>query len=420
MNVLWITNGLLPEATAKLSGQDELLGSGGWILSLAELLSVNQDVSLTIAGFTNLVKDLTHVQGERIQYYALPLCGRQIRYKTSYEKTIRDVLLEVKPDLVHIHGTEYPFSLAALRACESVPSVVSLQGLVSVIALFYFGGLSKHEIRKCITLHDLVRPNLIRQQRNMAARGRYEEQLLREAHNVIGRTQWDRTHTWAINPNARYFYCNETLRKEFYRGEIWTYENCVPHRIFISQGYYPLKGLHILIDALGIVKKHYADVELIVAGEDFTYSESSFFDRLKVSTYGRIIKRRITANGLMGSVKFVGRLNAEGMKKEFIRSNLFICSSSIENSPNSLCEAQILGVPILASYVGGVPDLMKGDDEHLYRFDDVVMLANKICRVFEQRNEIMTSTMRQIAQSRHNPVSVVTSLLSIYGRIIKG
>ena len=60
---------------------------------------------------------------------------------------------------------------------------------------------------------------------------------------------------------------------------------------------------------------------------------------------------------LEDKVSFLGPLNAEQMKAEYLRSNVFLCPSSIENSPNSLGEAQMLGVPCVASYVGGIPIL---------------------------------------------------------------
>lgn len=65
------------------------------------------------------------------------------------------------------------------------------------------------------------------------------------------------------------------------------------------------------------------------------------------------------------------------MVKRYLLSNVFICPSTIENSPNSLCEAQLLGVPHIASYVGGTADLMKGNEECLYRFEETEMLAEK-------------------------------------------
>lgn len=68
------------------------------------------------------------------------------------------------------------------------------------------------------------------------------------------------------------------------------------------------------------------------------------------------------------------------MKQEYLNANVFICPSSLENSPNSLGEAQILGTPCLASYVGGIPDMMFGNEGYLYRFEEIEMLAERFVK----------------------------------------
>lgn len=413
MNILWITNALLPEAMAKLKGASELKDTGGWVLALAEALRQKADISISVAAITPLVKKLTLVQGEHITYFAIPFLGNENKYNKAYETVYTEICGHIQPDVVHIHGTEYPHALAALRACGVRRTVVSLQGMVSAIAPYYMGGISAREARRNMTFRSLLRPSLMREQKDMVQRGGYEIQTLREARYVIGRTSWDKSHTWVINPQTQYFHCGEALRHEFYEGR-WNYDLCQPHTVFASQAGYPLKGLHMLIDAMGIVARQYPDVMLRVAGHDITYGNGSFVDRLRISTYGKIIKKRIERNGLVGHVAFIGPQNAEQMKQEYLKANVFVCPSSIENSPNSLGEAQILGVPCLASYVGGAMDMMRGDEDHLYRFEETGMLASKICSVFEKKEAATTEGMRQEAMRRHNPDTVVGDVLKVY------
>ena len=163
----------------------------------------------------------------------------------------------------------------------------------------------------------------------------------------------------------------------------------------------------------------FPDVTLRIAGPDITYSNGSFKDLIRISSYGRIIKKLIKKNRLEGKVCFLGALSATEMKKEYLRSNVFVCPSSIENSPNSIGEAQILGVPVVASYVGGIPDMMRGSESYLYRFEDIEMMANIICSVFYQKDSIDTSFMRAEAIKRHCISQIANTTIEIYNKIAK-
>lgn len=419
INILWVANILLPEAVSIIEGMGEIKGTGGWIHALADDLSSNANVNLSIVAITPLVKNITRIQGTRIVYYAIPVGKGDKEYNHDYEMAFRRISEEVKPDVVHIHGTEYPHSLAAIRAFGANRTLVTVQGLVSVISTFYLGGLSRRQIIQNLTFHDMVRGTLLREQREMKRRGVYEKRLLQEARFIGGRTSWDRDNIWSLNPDAAYFNCGEILRNEFYSGE-WSFETCRPHSIFLSQASYPIKGLHKVLEALVIVKRQYPDVQLRVAGHDITFNSGKLLDHIRITSYGRFINNMIKQQHLTDNVTFIGPLNADDMKKEYLHANVFVCPSAIENSPNSLGEAQILGVPCVASYVGGVMDMMKGDENHLYRFEETGMLAAKICQVFEQMGEIDTALMREVARNRHDVERITTDLLNTYKKILFG
>ena len=78
-----------------------------------------------------------------------------------------------------------------------------------------------------------------------------EKKILQNVSNVIGRTEWDRKCVMSINQRCHYYHCNETLRDTFYEGS-WNIENIQRYSIFVSQAYYPIKGLHILISAFTV------------------------------------------------------------------------------------------------------------------------------------------------------------------------
>lgn len=80
-------------------------------------------------------------------------------------------------------------------------------------------------------------------------------------------------------------------------------------------------------------------------------------------------------------------------------------------------EAQILGVPCLAGYVGGVKDMMKGAEDNLYIIEEVAMLAEKTVNVFDNADSQVLIV--QGAKIRHDRTINADQLISIYKDIYK-
>lgn len=415
MKVLWITNILFPEASAVLTGNKELKSSGGWMLGAAKGLIEQGDVDLYVATVSSSVKTLTKLKGTNITYFLIPLGKGNLRINKEYNTYWQKINSEVNPDVVHIHGTEYSHGYAYMQTCGSDNVVVSIQGLKSAICDYYHYGITKAEIYKTITLRDLLRGSIIHDQQSFKRSAKYEIEMLKSAKHIIGRTSWDKERTWAVNPNANYHFCNETLREEFYDGSVWDYKKCNKHTIFLSQASYPIKGLHQVLRAMPIILRHYPDAVIRVAGSDITRTER-IRDYMHYTGYGKFINKLINKLNLRGKVIFTGNLNAAEMKSEYLSANVFICPSSIENSPNSLGEAQILGVPCIASYAGGIPDMMIGSEQNLYRFEEVEMLAYKVCEVFEREDK--QHNMISTALKRHDQKANSERLLTIYNEIM--
>ena len=418
MNILWITNISFPEASELLKGKGGIVSGGGWMVGGAEALIKQPDVKLTVASVSGDVQQLTRLEGKTITYYLIPVGKGNNRVNHDYEPYWREVRDAVKPDIVHIHGTEFSHGLAYIEACGVDNLCVSIQGLTSVYYRYYLAGLSRWEIRRSVTPASMYKGTILKGAKGFKERGEFEKEILRRTHHVIGRTSWDKAHAWAINPQATYHYGGETLRSDFYTGPIWKYEQCKPHSIFVSQAIYPIKGLHKVLEAMPFILRHYPDAIVRVARVDITRSKS-WKELIKLSDYGNIIRKIIRKYCLQDRVSFTGVLDGEGMRREYLQSNVFVCPSSIENSPNSLGEAQILGVPVVASYEGGVMDMMRGDEEHMYRFEEVEMMAHKIVQLFDREGNIDTAPMRQEALRRHDPERNARELMQVYRDIIK-
>lgn len=408
MRVLWLLNAPMPEAMSVLTGRPEVSRStGSWVCALADALGGRSGITLFTAAPSPLTRKLVEVKGPSATHFVVPVKGN----------SWKEIAERVQPDVVHIHGTEYPFFLDYVETCGNDHVVASLQGLVSVLRHCYLGGIPEAEAIRTISLRDRIRRDtLLSQKKDMESRGEAEIRLLQSVKHVIGRSAWDRTVSLEINPALQYHFCNEALREPFYSG-IWQYSSCVPHRIFVSQGHYPLKGLHFLLNALPAVAEKYPDTQVRVAGPNI-FKGNRLQDRLLRSGYANYLLSLMKARGLEGKVVFIGESDAGQMKRELLAANLYVSASVLENSSNSLGEAQLLGVPVVASAVGGTPSLIPDAScGTLYRYDDVQALSAAILRSFEESSSFDNTRMRAVAAERHKRERVVRDLLQVYGEV---
>lgn len=410
MNILWLVNIPLPEASRLL--QEEVLPFGGWLVHASELLSKHSGVKLSVAFPRSRTDGVQELRGDSIHYYTFAPVQ-----SPDQVKGLKTVIDQAKPDIVHIFGTELAHTLAMVNVCKSagIQVVISIQGLVSVIAKHYTLGLP-HHVQSRFTIRDLLkRDNIKQQQKRFIERGKWEVEAIRKVEHIIGRTTWDRACTSFMNPTATYHYCNETLRNEFYQQE-WDIDHCERYSIFLSQGSYPIKGLHFAIEAMPLVLKYFPRAKLYVGGPDIMKSDT-WKEKLKLSSYGKYIKELIQKHELQNKVIFTGMLNEKQMCAHFLKSHVFVCPSSIENSPNSLGEAMLLGVPSVASNVGGVTDLLKHQEEgFVYPSDAPYMLAHYICEVFadDQLALQFSRNAKKKASTLHHKELNHERLLEIY------
>lgn len=415
--VLWVTNQVFPEFSEYLGfGKSH---AGGWMYGLAHTLKNENSIDLHVATIYD-VPNFVEQEIAGITYYVIPHNKSLIQYNKNLEGHWDILIKKLVPDIVHIHGTEYPHGLALVNQCPNLNYIVSIQGMVSVYEKFYYAGISKRTILGSVTLRDILRRDTIFDgRRKYRERGALEIEYIQKVKHVMGRTDWDYAHTKSINPNISYHFCNETLRDNFYTGQKWNIKNVKRHSIFLSQAEYPIKGLHKVLEALIIVKREIPDIQLVVAGSNIIKSDT-LSQKLKRHGYGRIIDKIIKKYNLVDSISFTGILSKEEMESHYLKSHLFICPSSIENSPNSLGEAQILGVPSIASYVGGNHNMVNhGKDGLLYRFEETEVLASYILNLFKNDSlcEIFSKNSIETASLRHNQLTNKNQLLEIYSNI---
>ncbi len=415
MNILWLINIPLPEASQLMGEKPSPFG--GWLINASKDLANKEGVELSIAFPSNKASKFKDLKGEKINYYPfIPVKendNKVIEYNESFERLLNNL----KPDIVHIYGTEIAHTLSMVNACDkiNIKTVISVQGLVSIIEKHMHSNLPIYAIYGN-TFRNIVRKdNVSGLKRLFKNRGKNEIGALTKTDNIIGRTTWDKACSSQINPGAKYHFCNETLREEFYTHQ-WSINDCEKYSIFLSQGQYPIKGLHYMLEAMPLILNKFPKARVYISGKDITKSDS-FEDKLLMTYYGKYIKKMIKKLNLKRNVIFTGPLDEGKMCERYLKSHVFVCPSSIENSPNSLGEAMILGVPSVASYVGGIPDMLKDKEEgFLYQHDAPYMLAHYICEIFENKDLAMrfSKNAREHALKTHDRDENTRRLIEIY------
>ena len=413
LRVLWVSLVEFPPLCEKLgtSAPD----SCGWMWSSAKvLLKMMPELKMGVIVYSYSKKYIKYdVDG--ISYYLVP-CHSMHRTSEAQVNNCRQAIDDFRPQFIHIHGTEHSLARAVCEANkQELPIVANIQGLGGGILPFTDGGLSLWSKFANITLLDFYRGTfMISAKSKMAKRAKNEREVIERLTDIIGRTQWDYDHAITMNPNIRYHFMNETLRDSFYEKPIWSYENCKKHTIFVSNSGVPLKGAHQVLKALPIIIQKYPDVKVCFCGS--SVMSNDWKSIIRFQGYHVYLRRLVKKLNLQEHVHFLGVLNEKQMKQAFLDANVYVLPSAIENSPNSLCEAQILGVPTIAAYVGGVPTLVEESRTgYMYRYEEIEMLAQTVIRLFGQTDfEELSRHERDVALRRHDRKTNASRLVEIY------
>lgn len=436
MRVLWICNIMLP-AAAEYMGL-EASNKEGWLTGLSTTILRHQkenniELGVCFPAIGELAEFGREIQvpetGGNIQVFGFYEDALKAEvYEEKTEKRLREIMEIFKPDMIHCFGTEFPHTLAAVKAFDNRErTLIGIQGLCSIYAAYFRADLPD-DVWKRMTFRDLVRrDDLRRQHEKYVRRGVYEIEALQSAGHITGRTKWDKQYTGEWNPGAKYHFMNETLRSNFYEGA-WEENTCQKYSIFLSQGDYPIKGLHYVLRAMPEILREYPKTEIYVAGNSIIKSAAKkglagVKGKLKLESYGKYILQLLEETGTLRKVHFMGKLNAQRMKERYLKSHVFVCPSSIENSPNSVGEAMLLGVPTVCAEVGGVADIFTGGTDGLfYPAGDIKKLAEAVKTMFAggKRVEAYREAERAHARKTHDTQKNYERLMEIYQEIVDG
>lgn len=420
MKILWISN-ISFGPLCELAGESKSSG-GSWLDAAFNALANEKGIKLTIVTVSR-VKEIRMKKVGNHTFYILPggYPGEYNPKSFKNKKNWEQIKRESFPDLIQIWGTEFTHGYLALKVMKGIPSIIYMQGLMSQIERHYLSGISNKDLRKFITIRDIVKWDWIERQQSKFYQGSVTEaEMLRMAGNVIVENEWCESHCKTIAPESKVYKSKLNIKEEFFSQE-WSENKMQPHTIMSNAAGYPIKGLHILLKALSIVLKKYPDTKLLIPGEKSPL-EKSFLERLKINGYTKFLIQIIYKLNLKDSIYFLDKLTTSQMASQMASSNVFVMPSSIENHSSTLIEAMVVGTPCISSYVGGIPEYLSHNvNGLLYRFEEHEILAAHIIKIFNENSFAMLlgSNAKKTMRDSRNSINLKEELLDIYQKVLK-
>lgn len=411
MKVLWFSNNPANGVIGSIKG------TGSWLAPLD--LDLQQNVELSVA-FHFPYKKESYKVGKTIYFpiYTGNIVINKLKekflhkaYDDEYLNQYLNIIRIVKPDIIHIHGTELPY--AAIIGKVNIPIVISIQGNINVIFIKFKCGLGDKYINES---HFSLSPTNILFNTNFYSnylirknKSRIELKQLKNAEYIIGRTDWDRRISSVMAPQSKYFIGQEMMRKSFLEKKWQIKNNRQKITLFTTNGDSYFKGFETICHTLTILLRYGLNVEWQVAG----ISENS----LIVKIVKKYLKNDYPEKGLF----LLGSLNEVELSNYLLCADLYLMTSHIENSPNNLCEAMCLGMPCIATFAGGASSLLKDKEEGLLIQDgDPWVMAGAILEMINNPEKAVCygENARIRALKRHNPENIVSDLIDTYHKII--
>jgi glycosyltransferase involved in cell wall biosynthesis len=208
-----------------------------------------------------------------------------------------------------------------------------------------------------------------------------------------------------LTKDYKYFYGSEMLRTEFHNAP----ERIQPQKLTIvttsSAAVY--KGYDMILKTAKVLKAN--------SGDNFTWK---VFGNVVPDFYEKMLGiRHEDVN-----VELCGVAKPAQLVEAFSNCTAYFHPSYIENSPNSVCEAQLSGCPVVACYIGGNDTLVKhGEEGFLVPANDPYMAAARVIQLHEDRelNKRMGEASKTTASKRHDRATIVNGLIDIYKQIIE-
>lgn len=400
---------------------EKIKTTGTWLVAMGETLEKSAEIQLYNIAFGD-VKSITQKNYRNIIQWIIPFKERLKYHKSSRRliEFIQGVDAEIKPDLIHIWGTENGFAFAVHDAKLRTPVLLEMQGILFSIVKNYYGGLSANDIFKSTGIKEILRPrfHIASIRRRFKQSGTYEKMIIQEMNHIAVQSDWVDSIIRYVNPICKRYHTKIMLRNEFYSASTWNpqKDNETINIFTASSGAIPYKGLHVILEAIALLVHKYPNIRLNIGGVSINKKYGLIRDG-----YTSWLLSKAQNLGIEENLNWIGKMSASEMISQMQQSQLVVIPSFVETYCLFMAEAMMVGVPSIASSAGALTELAEPDKSALYfPPGDHWTCARQIERIINDSDLARRISLesRKIAHVRNDPKNVLNTQLSIYDEIL--
>lgn len=431
MKVLWLS----PANTLFNEKGDRAYNGKGWVASLQDAVrEYAPSIRLAIAFLST--EDSGAIVQDGVSYYKIrrrtPAGFRKLMHNWSkdvsenYDDRIRQIADDFKPDIIQVFGCETKLA-SAILSIKDIPVIVHIQGILNeCLPCFFPPGFCTEDMVTSSTFinEKILRNGYIHLYDDYRRRAVKEKSYLSGMRYAMGRTFWDKAAVQKYS-SACYFHVDEVLRPVFYSyaagagpgkadnmasGHAWYGGNGHIIRLASTISPVPYKGLDLILRTASILKKDGRKVRWDVAGIN------------PGSDIVRIFEKKTGIKAEDNGIRFLGVIDEVRLAQTLLDSDIYVHPSYIDNSPNSVCEAQMLGIPAVVTDAGGTSALVKdGTTGKVVATGDSAAMAEAIAGYMDRPQEAYATAKAaaEAAALRHDRRKIVSDLLSAYQLILQ-
>ena len=319
------------------------------------------------------------------------------------------IISDFKPDIIHCFGSEWPYGKVV--SLTKVPVVIHMQGFLNVYRTSREMVFDKYDYYRYYHYNPfkILHYSITWSRKRFEAEKKREREIMSQNHYFMGRTEWDKKLVKYYSPSSEYYHCEEAIRDVIYNTRRhWKFVEREKMRIVTISSASPLKGNGLILRTAKVLKEEMNfDFEWRVAGSKDSFS---------------LLESKVGIKHQDVNVKLLGTIDAETIVDELCSADVYVHTAIIDNSPNSLCEAQLVGCPVISTNVGGIPQLVEnGVTGIMFPYNEPHTLAFILMEIFGNRMLLEKMSEEEIKESkrRHDPEKIISRLIEVYHDVIR-